>query len=77
MNANPDPNDVADRKSGRSVGDGMPRWVKIFGIVTAIVVVVFVGFHGGHGMGHQQHGGMLGHLAHVGIDAQVPENGQP
>lgn len=76
MNANRGPNGVADRKSGRSVGDGMPRWVKIFGIVTAIAVVVFIGLHGGHGIGHQPHGGMMGHLAHVGVDAQVPGNGQ-
>jgi hypothetical protein len=34
---------------------GMPRWVKVFGIVAILLVLVFVGFHlagggfGGHG----------------------------
>ena len=39
--------------SGRASAGTMPRWVKVFAIVGAVLVVLFVVLHlTGHGFGH-------------------------
>ena len=42
---------------GRPASDGMPRWVKIFGIVAGVAVAGFAALHhAGGGMEHMTHG---------------------
>ena len=51
------------KKSRRGAVHELPRWVRIFGVVAGIAVVVFVGVHvAGGGMGHMDHGGIAGYL---------------
>ena len=36
---------------------GAPRWVKVFGIIAIVLVLLFVVLHlSGHGMNHMGHG---------------------
>jgi hypothetical protein len=51
---------VPDRPDSESSPAGTPRWVKVFGVIAAVLVVVFIVlllFGGGHGPG--RHGGGL------------------
>lgn len=46
----------------RRLSTGAPRWVKVFGIIAIILVLLFVVLHlsghgfGSHGMNHMEHG---------------------
>lgn len=69
---------VQPKNSGRdgSIGDGSigtPRWVKIFGTVTALVIVLIVFlllFGGGHGPSrHSAPTGGSGHTPAAGVDS--------
>jgi hypothetical protein len=46
----------------RRLNTGAPRWVKVFGIIVIVLVLLFVVLHvsghgfGGHGMNHMGHG---------------------
>lgn len=34
-----------------------PRWVKVFGVAFAVLVLLFIGLHlSGHGLGNHMHG---------------------
>jgi hypothetical protein len=36
---------------------GAPRWVKVFGIIAMVLLLLFVVLHlSGHGMNHMEHG---------------------
>jgi hypothetical protein len=40
----------------RRVGTGAPRWVKVFGFIAVVVVLLFVVLHlSGHGMHGMEH----------------------
>jgi hypothetical protein len=50
-----DSNSELDVRPGRGSPPGMPRWVKVFGLIAIIVLIVFfvfLHFTGGGGMGH-------------------------
>lgn len=59
---------MADPRSDSDIDDdtGTPRWVKVFGIISVVVVLLFLillftrGPHRGHG-GHRLHGSPSGH----------------
>jgi hypothetical protein len=41
----------------RRLSTGAPRWVKVFGIIAIVLVMLFVALHlSGHGMSHMDHG---------------------
>jgi len=54
---------------------GLPRWVKVTGLIVAIAVlliVVMMLMGGGRGHGPQRHGGAGGATPPVGVAASVP-----
>ncbi len=61
------PGDAAvapSRTSSHETYPGTPRWVKVFGVVAFVVVLLFLGVHlAGGGMGPSAH---LSHLSHLG-----------
>jgi hypothetical protein len=65
----------ADQEDGvgpdRASTTGTPRWVKVFGIVALIVVVLFVVLFvfggGGHGPGRHSSSGLGGHAPLSGV----------
>jgi hypothetical protein len=49
---------ASDERSGRAAGGGTPRWVKVFGVVALVLVVLAVVLLlvGGHGPGRHTGG---------------------
>lgn len=47
---------MADPLPSGGAETGTPRWVKVFGLVAALLALTFVALHlTGHGFGHEHH----------------------
>jgi hypothetical protein len=57
----PEPDDVAAVRPDREPTTGPPRWVKVFGLMgLVLVVLIVIMLLTGHGPGRHMHGGLGG-----------------
>jgi hypothetical protein len=76
-----DPGEAADLAADRVSPPGMPRWVKVSGIIVAVLVlllVIVLLVSGGHGPRRHLSGGAGGHAPRSRIAASLkPSGGGP
>jgi hypothetical protein len=57
----PNSEDITGAGRDRGSASGMPRWVKLLGVIAAVVVALAITLmlSGGHGPGRHMHGGLV------------------